>query len=41
MVSGDLLYVPAREPHRFHSIEEELLLLVVFAPPEGSAGHRV
>jgi len=31
---GDVLYVPAGEPHRFHSIEEELVLLVVFAPAE-------
>ena len=35
---GALLYVPARIPHRFHEIEEDLLLVVVFAPPEGSAG---
>lgn len=33
---GDILYVPARVPHRFHSIEQELVLLVVFAPAEGS-----
>jgi mannose-6-phosphate isomerase-like protein (cupin superfamily) len=31
---GELLFVPANEPHRFHSITEELVLLVVFAPPE-------
>ncbi|HEV8062885.1 MAG TPA: cupin domain-containing protein [Gemmataceae bacterium] len=31
--AGDLLYVPAGEPHRFHAIEEELKLLVFFAPP--------
>lgn len=34
---GDVRFVPARESHRFHDIEEELVLLVVFAPPEGSA----
>jgi mannose-6-phosphate isomerase-like protein (cupin superfamily) len=34
---GEVLFVPAREPHRFHSITEELVLLVVFAPPEGTA----
>jgi hypothetical protein len=28
--------VPARVEHRFHSIEEDMLLLVFFAPPEGS-----
>jgi mannose-6-phosphate isomerase-like protein (cupin superfamily) len=33
---GDFLFVPAREPHRFHTIEEKLVLLVVFAPPERS-----
>ena len=31
---GDVLFVPAREPHRFHSVTEELVLLVVFAPAE-------
>jgi mannose-6-phosphate isomerase-like protein (cupin superfamily) len=31
---GDVLFVRARELHRFHSIEEELVLLVVFAPAE-------
>ncbi len=35
---GTLLYVPAREEHRFHSIEEELTVLVLFAPAEGSIG---
>ncbi|CAN5459671.1 cupin domain-containing protein [soil metagenome] len=33
---GDLLYVPAHEPHRFHDIEEDLRLLVFFAPAESS-----
>jgi mannose-6-phosphate isomerase-like protein (cupin superfamily) len=33
---GDLLFVPAREPHRFHDIQEDLELLVFFAPAEGS-----
>jgi mannose-6-phosphate isomerase-like protein (cupin superfamily) len=32
---GDVLFVPAGQPHRFVDIEEELVLLVVFAPPEG------
>jgi mannose-6-phosphate isomerase-like protein (cupin superfamily) len=31
---GDVLFVPARVPHRFHSVTEELVLLVVFAPAE-------
>ena len=37
---GDVLFVPALQPHRFHSIDEELVLLVVFAPAEGSARKR-
>ena len=32
--AGDVLFVPAQEEHRFHSIEERLSLLVVFAPAE-------
>jgi cytidylate kinase len=32
---GSLLSVPARVEHRFHSIEQDLLLLVFFAPAEG------
>ncbi|MGA8303194.1 MAG: cupin domain-containing protein [Thermoplasmata archaeon] len=31
---GAVLFVPAHEEHRFHSITEELVLLVVFAPAE-------
>ena len=31
---GDLIFVPAGEPHRFHDIEEELRLAVVFGPAE-------
>jgi mannose-6-phosphate isomerase-like protein (cupin superfamily) len=34
---GTVLFVPAREPHAFHDIEEELRILVVFGPAEGSA----
>jgi mannose-6-phosphate isomerase-like protein (cupin superfamily) len=34
VVAGDALFVPAGEAHRFFDIEEELVLLVVFAPPE-------
>jgi mannose-6-phosphate isomerase-like protein (cupin superfamily) len=33
---GSILFVPARVPHRFHSIESDLSALVFFAPPEGS-----
>ena len=35
--AGELLWVPAREEHRFHDIEADLLLLVGFAPAEGPA----
>ena len=33
---GDTLFVPAHEPHRFHDITDELHLVVVFGPAEGS-----
>ena len=33
---GSFLYVPAGRPHRFHDIDEDLTVLVVFAPPEGT-----
>lgn len=33
--AGSLLFVPARADHRFHDIEEELILVVFWAPPEG------
>jgi mannose-6-phosphate isomerase-like protein (cupin superfamily) len=31
---GDVLYVPAGMPHYFFDIEQDLVILVVFAPPE-------
>jgi mannose-6-phosphate isomerase-like protein (cupin superfamily) len=31
---GSTVFVAARVPHRFHSIEEVLTILVFFAPPE-------
>lgn len=37
---GAVIFVPARLEHRFHSIEEDLELLVLFAPPEGSLASR-
>ena len=37
--SGSVLFVPADVPHRFHDIEAELVLLVVFGPAEYT--HRV
>ena len=33
---GTVLFVPARAEHRFHDIVEELVLLVFWAPPEGT-----
>lgn len=30
---GSVVYVPARVPHRFHHISEDLRILVVFSPP--------
>jgi mannose-6-phosphate isomerase-like protein (cupin superfamily) len=32
--AGDTVFVAARVPHRFHSIERRLELLVLFAPAE-------
>ena len=34
--AGDVLFVAAGVAHRFHDISEDLRLIVVFAPPEGS-----
>ena len=34
--SGETIFVPAGLSHRFHDITQELRLIVVFAPPEGS-----
>jgi mannose-6-phosphate isomerase-like protein (cupin superfamily) len=34
--AGTLLYVPALAVHFFHEIEEELVLVVFWAPPERS-----
>jgi mannose-6-phosphate isomerase-like protein (cupin superfamily) len=35
---GSVVYVAAGVPHRFHTIEEELEILVVFAPAERAGG---
>ena len=35
ILPGDTIFVPAGEIHRFRDIEEDLELLVLFAPPEG------
>jgi len=37
---GSVLYVSANEEHRFHSITEELSVLVIFAPAESTAARR-
>lgn len=34
--TADTIFVPARKEHRFHSILEELRVIVVFAPAEYS-----
>jgi mannose-6-phosphate isomerase-like protein (cupin superfamily) len=31
---GSVLYVPKKLEHRFHSIEEDLVIIVIFAPAE-------
>jgi mannose-6-phosphate isomerase-like protein (cupin superfamily) len=36
---GSIVYVPARVPHRFHSIAESLVALVWFAPAESSGAQ--
>jgi mannose-6-phosphate isomerase-like protein (cupin superfamily) len=33
---GTVLFVPAMADHFFHDISEELILVVFWAPPEGS-----
>jgi mannose-6-phosphate isomerase-like protein (cupin superfamily) len=33
---GSIVFVAAGIPHRFHDIAEELVILVVFGPAEGS-----
>ena len=34
VAAGSIVYVPAREPHKFHSITEDLTIMVFFAPAE-------
>jgi mannose-6-phosphate isomerase-like protein (cupin superfamily) len=34
--SGSIIFVAANVQHRFHSITEDLILLVFFAPAEGT-----
>lgn len=35
--AGDIVFVAKQVEHRFHTIEEELRILVFFAPAEGTA----
>jgi mannose-6-phosphate isomerase-like protein (cupin superfamily) len=37
---GTVLFVPARMEHRFHHIVEELVLVVFWAPPEGTVARE-
>ncbi len=34
--AGAVVYVPAHVPHRFHTIKEDLSILVFFAPAEAA-----
>jgi mannose-6-phosphate isomerase-like protein (cupin superfamily) len=34
--TGSVVFVAAGVDHRFHDIEEDLVVIVVFGPPEGS-----
>jgi mannose-6-phosphate isomerase-like protein (cupin superfamily) len=36
VAAGSVIFVEARAEHRFHDIEEELVVLVFFAPAESS-----
>lgn len=40
VTAGSLVYVPANVEHNFHSIIQDLHLLVVFAPAEYSKAHH-
>jgi mannose-6-phosphate isomerase-like protein (cupin superfamily) len=33
---GDVLFVPAGQPHKFIDIEQDLVILVVYSPPESA-----
>ena len=37
---GSIVFVAATVPHRFHDITEDLTLLVMFGPAEGSRAAR-
>ena len=35
--AGDTIFIPAGVEHRFHDITDQLVIVVVFAPPEHSS----
>lgn len=39
MLPGSIAFVAARAPHHFHSITDDLHVLVFFAPAEGSTAN--
>lgn len=39
VVPGSMVFVAAQVAHRFHDIEERLVLLVAFGPAEGSRAN--
>ena len=39
--AGSVLFVEAGAGHRFHSVEQDLKVLVFFAPPEGAGADEV
>ena len=39
MTAGSIVFVGADVPHRFHDIEDELVVVVIFGPAEYT--HRV
>jgi mannose-6-phosphate isomerase-like protein (cupin superfamily) len=41
VTSGSVAFVPAGAAHHFHTVTEELQVLVVFAPAEGTTGGRI
>ena len=36
VATGDTIFVPGEQEHRFHNVEQELSLLVFFAPAEST-----
>ncbi len=40
VAAGSIVYVPAGTEHRFHNISEDLIVLVFFAPAEGTLADQ-